>query len=264
MASLCFQLSMLSVYAGWHIECSAMASRVIGARLDIHTGGEDLRFPHHDNELAQAEARRSALHALSHSVWVQRTACWGAVSVFFCAHAPHARWHASPPAQTCSSTSLFQACCRSPCAISAMPCHLLSLERSHAPVFEGPMWSAQAYYADRSAGHAGCSCNGGSAAAAAAADGAGGGRWVNFWLHSGHLSIEGLKMSKALKNFITIRCAVCHYCWCSVTLKLILNSSLQWCLHAIKLSKVPRASCACFHAPLQQQRGTICILRMRL
>ncbi|KAK9820845.1 hypothetical protein WJX81_007120 [Elliptochloris bilobata] len=100
---------------GWHIECSAMASRVIGARLDIHTGGEDLRFPHHDNELAQAEA----------------------------------------------------------------------------------------YFADRSAAPAGCSCNGG--AAAAAAEGAGGGRWVNFWLHSGHLSIEGLKMSKALKNFITIR-----------------------------------------------------------
>ncbi len=41
---------------GWHIECSAMASSIIGSRLDIHTGGEDLRFPHHDNELAQAEA----------------------------------------------------------------------------------------------------------------------------------------------------------------------------------------------------------------
>lgn len=41
---------------GWHIECSAMASSIIGSRLDIHSGGEDLRFPHHDNELAQAEA----------------------------------------------------------------------------------------------------------------------------------------------------------------------------------------------------------------
>ena len=39
--------------AGWHIECSAMASAVLGQRMDIHTGGEDLRFPHHDNELAQ-------------------------------------------------------------------------------------------------------------------------------------------------------------------------------------------------------------------
>lgn len=41
---------------GWHIECSAMASEIFGESLDIHTGGVDLKFPHHDNELAQAEA----------------------------------------------------------------------------------------------------------------------------------------------------------------------------------------------------------------
>ncbi|KAI9183894.1 cysteinyl-tRNA synthetase [Blastocladiella emersonii ATCC 22665] len=41
---------------GWHIECSVMASAVVGDKLDIHTGGEDLAFPHHDNELAQSEA----------------------------------------------------------------------------------------------------------------------------------------------------------------------------------------------------------------
>uniref|UniRef100_A0A8D8LS95 Cysteine--tRNA ligase, cytoplasmic n=1 Tax=Cacopsylla melanoneura TaxID=428564 RepID=A0A8D8LS95_9HEMI len=41
---------------GWHIECSVMASAVLGPNLDIHTGGVDLKFPHHDNELAQAEA----------------------------------------------------------------------------------------------------------------------------------------------------------------------------------------------------------------
>ena len=40
---------------GWHIECSVMASEVIGPVLDIHTGGVDLKFPHHDNEMAQAE-----------------------------------------------------------------------------------------------------------------------------------------------------------------------------------------------------------------
>lgn len=40
---------------GWHIECSAMASDVCGSTLDIHTGGVDLKFPHHDNELAQSE-----------------------------------------------------------------------------------------------------------------------------------------------------------------------------------------------------------------
>ncbi|XP_073073418.1 cysteine--tRNA ligase, cytoplasmic isoform X2 [Manis javanica] len=41
---------------GWHIECSAMASTLLGASMDIHGGGFDLRFPHHDNELAQSEA----------------------------------------------------------------------------------------------------------------------------------------------------------------------------------------------------------------
>ncbi|TVY65506.1 Cysteine--tRNA ligase [Lachnellula suecica] len=41
---------------GWHIECSAMASEVIGKTIDIHSGGVDLRFPHHDNEIAQSEA----------------------------------------------------------------------------------------------------------------------------------------------------------------------------------------------------------------
>ena len=75
---------------GWHIECSVMASEVLGTRMDIHSGGVDLMFPHHDNELAQSEA--------------------------------------------------FHQC----------------------------------------------------------------GQWVNYFLHTGHLHIEGLKMSKSLKNFISI------------------------------------------------------------
>ena len=41
---------------GWHIECSVMASAIHGATLDIHGGGVDLKFPHHDNEIAQTEA----------------------------------------------------------------------------------------------------------------------------------------------------------------------------------------------------------------
>jgi len=82
---------------GWHIECSVMASDVLGSNMDIHAGGSDLRFPHHDNELAQSEA-----------------------------------------------------------------CH-------------------------------GCS------------------QWVNYFLHAGHLNIHGLKMSKSLKNFITIRQALAEH-----------------------------------------------------
>lgn len=84
---------------GWHIECSVMASDVLGSKMDIHSGGIDLAFPHHDNELAQSEA-------------------------YFCEH-------------------------------------------EHGP-------------------H----------------------EWVNYFLHMGHLSIAGSKMSKSLKNFQTIRDAL--------------------------------------------------------
>lgn len=42
-------------YPGWHIECSAMASKHLGDNIDIHTGGLDNKFPHHENEIAQSE-----------------------------------------------------------------------------------------------------------------------------------------------------------------------------------------------------------------
>src|SRR3954469_12463423 len=43
---------------GWHIECSAMGEKLLGADFDIHSGGTDLIFPHHENEIAQTEAAR--------------------------------------------------------------------------------------------------------------------------------------------------------------------------------------------------------------
>lgn len=58
---------------GWHIECSAMSSRYLGEHFDIHGGGLDLRFPHHENELAQSTA---AGHAFANH-WVHN----GLVSV---------------------------------------------------------------------------------------------------------------------------------------------------------------------------------------
>jgi cysteinyl-tRNA synthetase len=54
-------------FPGWHIECSAMSMKYLGDRFDIHTGGNDLRFPHHEDEIAQSEA------AVGHqvvSIWV--------------------------------------------------------------------------------------------------------------------------------------------------------------------------------------------------
>ncbi len=44
---------------GWHIECSAMAEQILGVDFDVHGGGSDLVFPHHENEIAQTEAARN-------------------------------------------------------------------------------------------------------------------------------------------------------------------------------------------------------------
>jgi cysteinyl-tRNA synthetase len=54
-------------FPGWHIECSAMSMKYLGERFDVHTGGTDLRFPHHEDEIAQSEG------AVGHqvvSIWV--------------------------------------------------------------------------------------------------------------------------------------------------------------------------------------------------
>jgi cysteinyl-tRNA synthetase len=61
-------------FPGWHIECSAMAMKYLGETFDIHTGGEDNKFPHHEAEIAQSEAAsgkpfvRFWLHA-RHMMW---------------------------------------------------------------------------------------------------------------------------------------------------------------------------------------------------
>jgi cysteinyl-tRNA synthetase len=85
---------------GWHIECSAMAEQLLGVGFDIHGGGYDLVFPHHENEAAQTRAARGAKLA---RMWVQ-TAC----------SRPRARrW------QSRSATS--PRCTRSSSAMDAMP-----------------------------------------------------------------------------------------------------------------------------------------------
>jgi cysteinyl-tRNA synthetase len=51
----CWQTRIGAGRPGWHIECSAMAMKYLGETIDIHTGGVDLAFPHHENEIAQSE-----------------------------------------------------------------------------------------------------------------------------------------------------------------------------------------------------------------
>jgi cysteinyl-tRNA synthetase len=56
---------------GWHIECSAMAAKYLGSAFDIHGGGVDLRFPHHENELAQSRAAGQQFAAYwLHNAWI--------------------------------------------------------------------------------------------------------------------------------------------------------------------------------------------------
>lgn len=52
---------------GWHIECSVMSEQLLGPMFDLHGGGEDLQFPHHENELAQSVACHGHIHA---KVWL--------------------------------------------------------------------------------------------------------------------------------------------------------------------------------------------------
>lgn len=57
---------------GWHIECSCMATKLLGDTIDIHAGGSDLIFPHHENEVAQSEAKtgKTFAHYWMHSAFV--------------------------------------------------------------------------------------------------------------------------------------------------------------------------------------------------
>jgi cysteinyl-tRNA synthetase len=58
---------------GWHIECSVMSSELLGTHFDIHGGGEDLQFPHHENEIAQSEGANAAkfVNYWMHNAFVQ-------------------------------------------------------------------------------------------------------------------------------------------------------------------------------------------------
>ncbi len=53
---------------GWHIECSAMAATIFGSDMDIHSGGIDLKFPHHDNEIAQSEVKSVFMFTCKHFI----------------------------------------------------------------------------------------------------------------------------------------------------------------------------------------------------
>ena len=144
---------------GWHIECSVMASDLMGDNMDVHAGGSDLKFPHHDNELCQSEGARRRPSRRAPLLPRQ-----GARSPS--TPLPH---RAAPnPARARPRTWAMDNAPPGPGAIQSRPALLPTLGRAAAAMH-------------------------GSA------------QWVNHFWHFGHLHIKGLKMSKSLKNFITIR-----------------------------------------------------------
>ena len=60
-------------FPGWHIECSAMSMKYLGERFDLHTGGQDLKFPHHEDEIAQSDGAtgHQAISAWAHGGFLQ-------------------------------------------------------------------------------------------------------------------------------------------------------------------------------------------------
>ena len=73
---------------GWHIECSAMIQKHLGTTIDIHGGGQDLQFPHHENEAAQSRCTHIAplarywlhngmLNMSGENVQISRKYCFG-------------------------------------------------------------------------------------------------------------------------------------------------------------------------------------------
>ena len=67
---------------GWHIECSAMARTYLGETIDIHCGGQDLIFPHHENEIAQSECCNGCRSPI--------TGCTMAISMWITGRCPRA------------------------------------------------------------------------------------------------------------------------------------------------------------------------------
>lgn len=61
---------------GWHIECSAMARRFLGDTVDVHAGGIDLVFPHHENEVAQSEGFTVSVFAHFASLFLFSPLVW--------------------------------------------------------------------------------------------------------------------------------------------------------------------------------------------
>jgi cysteinyl-tRNA synthetase len=66
---------------GWHIECSAMSNEILGPKLDIHGGGEDLQFPHHENELAQNVGAFSNLYTSPEEGFARLWFHWAFITV---------------------------------------------------------------------------------------------------------------------------------------------------------------------------------------
>lgn len=129
---------------GWHLECSAMARKYLGETIDLHAGGVDLKFPHHENEIAQSEVRDAsgAADPTPTTTANRRPRFFSLLSAASLTPATHARGPTARPSATAGSTTASSTSATRRCP-SPRPTSSRCGRRARPPTTSGPTatWS---------------------------------------------------------------------------------------------------------------------------
>ena len=189
---------------GWHIECSAMIRAVMGPVIDVHGGGRDLVFPHHENELAQSQVRISNQRAAAAAAGDERSGFLSYSAVCSCQSFVYV--------VVVAARAAFRVLC-----LPARRAFVCCLWYKHTPNSAQTRANTQQKTTQRQPTNtqaaAGC-CEKGHLHA--------GTDFVRLWMHNGFVNVDSEKMSKSLGNFFTIR----------EVLKLYHPMALRWFLVA--------------------------------
>ncbi|PIO67849.1 putative cysteine--tRNA ligase [Teladorsagia circumcincta] len=226
---------------GWHIECSVMSTAICGDKLDIHAGGFDLKFPHHDNEIAQIAKVNVSAQLLEKALQNNDREGINDAKVYFDTKAFESNpkhFYAKLVPEAYGDSESLEKNMREGEGELSMTADRLVQKRNPSDFAlwksskEGePFWESP-WGKGRPGWHIECSVMS-TAICGDKLDIHAGGfdlkfphhdneiaqveayydnpQWVNYFIHCGTLRIAGMKMSKSLKNFITIREALQTY-----------------------------------------------------